>query len=128
MDSNNPYWQSDYANVHFTYYPAGNRPFEGKNVYVFGELTNYTPDESSRMIFNDSTGAYEKTLLLKQGYYNYSYVTLPDKKQEPVSYESTEGNYWGTENNYMVLVYYRPFGARADELIGYTKTNSYYQR
>jgi hypothetical protein len=130
IDGTNPFWQSDYAWVHFTFVPPGNRAYEGKSVYVFGELTNYAPDDGSRMIFNEQTGVYEKTLFLKQGYYNYSYVTLTDKKQSGFipSLENTEGNYWGTENSYMVLVYFRPFGARADELIGYTRVNSAFQR
>lgn len=125
-DNNNPFWQSDYANVHFSYFPPGNKPYEGKSIYVFGELTHYTTDESSKMIFNEEKGAYEKTLFLKQGFYNYSYVTVPDNKNSgnKISYETTEGNYWNTENEYAVLVYYRPFGARADELIGYTQVNS----
>src|SRR5687767_8755527 len=29
-DGNNPYWQSDYAYVHFSFIPPGNRPYEGK--------------------------------------------------------------------------------------------------
>ena len=131
-DGDNPYWQSDYANVHFSFFPPGNRPYEGKSIYLFGELTNYSADESSRMIFNEERGAYEKALLLKQGYYNYSYVTMMDKKQSDnnntMSFENTEGNYWGTENNYMVLVYYRSFGARVDELIGFARLNSIFQR
>ena len=129
-DGYNPYWQSDYAWVHFTFIPPANRAYEGKSVYVFGELTNYSPGESSKMIFNSEKGVYEKSLWLKQGYYNYSYVTLTDKTPitKDVSLENTEGNYWGTENNYMVLVYYRPFGARADELIGMTRLNSVVQR
>jgi hypothetical protein len=125
IDNTNPYWQSDYAWVHFTFVPPGNRAYEGKSVYLFGELTNFQPDESSKMIFNEEKGIYEKELYLKQGYYNYSYVTMTDRRDiASVSLENTEGNYWGTENNYMVLVYYRPFGARADELIGYTRVNS----
>lgn len=130
IDGNNPFWQADYAYVHFTFFPAGNRPYEGKSVYLFGELTDYSQDDASRMIFNEERGGYEKTLFLKQGYYNYSYVTLTDKKSEnnTVSFENTEGNYWGTENSYMILVYYRPFGARADELIGFTKLSSVFQR
>jgi hypothetical protein len=129
IDGTNPYWQSDYAWVHFTFIPPGNRAYEGKSVYLFGELTTYAPDEESKMIFNEQTGVYEKALFLKQGYYNYSYVTLTDKKQTGFtpSLENTEGNYWGTENSYMVLVYFRPFGARADELIGYTLVNSAFQ-
>lgn len=78
------------------------------------------------MDFNEETGVYEKTLFLKQGFYNYSYITLPDKKQPGTTFtfDNTEGNYWGTENEYTVLVYYRPFGARADELIGMARLNS----
>ncbi len=129
-DNSNPYWQSDYAWTHFTFIPPGNRAYEGKSVYVFGELTNYEQNDNSRMGFNEEKGVYEKELYLKQGYYNYSYVTLTDKKQAGVqpSFENTEGNYWGTENGYMVLVYFRPFGARADELIGFARVNSAFQR
>ena len=116
--------------MQFRFYPPGNRPFEGKNIYVYGALTNYTPGENSKMYFNDSTGAYEKTLFLKQGYYNYSYITVPEKKNDAqlFSLENTEGNFWGTENTYMILVYYRQFGSRADELIGYTTLSSMFQR
>jgi hypothetical protein len=127
-DNPNALWQSDYANVHFTYVPPGNRAYEGKSVYVFGELTNYQQNDASRMTFNETKGVYEKQLYLKQGYYNYSYVTLTDKKNMPASLENTEGNYWGTENGYMVLVYFRPFGARADELVGVARINSVFQR
>ncbi len=129
-DNSNPYWQSDYAWTHFTFVPPGNRAYEGKSVYVFGELTNYEQNDASRMIFNNEKGVYEKALYLKQGYYNYSYVTLTDKKQAGVqpSLENTEGNYWGTENGYMIMVYFRPFGARADELVGFSRVNSAFQR
>jgi hypothetical protein len=127
-DGNNPYWQSDYAFVHFTFIPPGNQSYVGKNIYLFGELTNYEPDENSKMLFNEEKGVYEKTLFLKQGYYNYSYITIPERMDEPYTIENTEGNYWGTENSYMVLVYFRPFGARADELIGFTSVNSAFQR
>jgi hypothetical protein len=129
-DNSNAFWQSDYAWTHFTYVPPGKKAYEGKSVYLFGELTNYEQNDASRMVFNDTTGVYEKELYLKQGYYNYSYVTLTDKKQTGVqpSLENTEGNYWGTENDYMIMVYFRPFGARADELVGFTRVSSNFQR
>ena len=129
-ERNNPYWQSDYANVHFTFVPPGNRAYNGKSIYLFGELTNYTPDESSKMEFNEEAGVYEKTMFLKQGFYNYAYISVPEGKQpaDSFSFENTEGNYWGTENEYTVLVYFRPFGARADELIGMAKLNSLLNR
>ncbi len=126
MDGNNPYWQGDYAYTHFTFIPPGNRAYQGKNIYIFGELTNYEVNDSAKMDFNAEKGLYEKTLFLKQGFYNYSYVTAPEKKQttQPIVLESTEGNYQATENTYMVLIYYRSFGARVDELIGFTRVNS----
>lgn len=125
-DGNNPYWQSDYMYTHFTFVPPGNKPYGGKNIYLYGELTNYALDDSARMTFNEEKGVYEKTMFLKQGYYNYAYVTKNENpsRNEPFVFDNTEGNYQATENTYMVLVYFRPFGARADELIGYTTVNS----
>jgi len=130
QDYGNPYWQAEYAWVHFTYVPPGNRALEGKNIYLYGELTGYQPDEQARLQFNAEKGVYEKSLYLKQGYYNYAYVSLPARNTTGVQavLENTEGNYWGTENAYTILVYYRPFGARADELIGYSQISSAFQR
>lgn len=130
QDNGNPYWQAEYAWVHFRYVPPGNRALEGKNIYLYGELTGYQPDEQARLQFNAEKGVYEKSLYLKQGYYNYAYVSLPARNTTGVQavLENTEGNYWGTENAYTILVYYRPFGARADELIGYSQISSAFQR
>ena len=128
-DNINPYWQSDYGYVHFSYFPPGNKQYPERDIYIYGELSNYTLNDDSKMEFNEEKGAYEKTLLLKQGFYNYSYVTMPVKKSnETFSFENTEGNYWGTENSYQVLVYYRSFGGRSDELIAYATINSAFQR
>ncbi len=130
QDNGNAYWQADYAWVHFTYVPPGNQPLAGRQVYLFGELTQYMPGDQSKMEYNAVKGVYEKALYLKQGYYNYAYVTLPDNPQKGVRNlpENAEGNYWGTENSYMILVYFRPFGARADELVGFSLLNSAFQR
>jgi hypothetical protein len=124
MEGINPFWQGDYAAVHFSYFPPGNRPFPGKDLYMFGEFTNYASDTSGKMEFNTERGAYEKTMFLKQGYYNYLYaLKSPDGKGYP-DFSQTEGNFYGTENSYIVLVYYRPFGARADQVIAFTSVNS----
>ena len=81
------------------------------------------------MVFDAAQGVYTKALFLKQGFYNYDYLTLNSvRRGEDPSLENTEGNYWGTENQYTVLVYFRPFGARADELIGQTTLRSPFQR
>ncbi len=126
-ESINPFWQGDYAFTHFKYFPPNNRPIEGNDIYLFGEMTNYATDTTGLMHFNPESGAYEKTIFLKQGYYNYLYAAKP-VNGGPLDFSNTEGNYWGTENNYTILVYYRSFGSRADELIGYTTLNSVLNR
>ena len=121
----NPWWQSDYAGVHFTFVPKGNQPFADKKVFVAGELTQYNFTDTSAMTYNADKGVYEKTLYLKQGYYTYSFVTKDAANPNSIaSNEQTEGNYWETENNYTVLIYYRSLSGRHDELIGFSTINS----
>jgi hypothetical protein len=124
-ESIDPYYQTDYATVHFTYIPPENVPFANRDLFLIGELNNYNLNDSAKMTFNEETRVYEKTLFLKQGYYNYNYVTVDQNdKKRAASYEFTEGNYWDTENDYMILVYYRALAGRADELVGITHVNS----
>lgn len=124
-DNINPYWQADYATVHFSYVPTENVPFANRDLFLFGEMTGYNLTDSAKMVFNEEKGVYEKTLFLKQGYYNYGYVTLDRTVKNPVaSFEFTEGNSWETENTYTILVYYRPLAGRSDELVGIAQINS----
>ncbi|QEC43013.1 DUF5103 domain-containing protein [Pseudobacter ginsenosidimutans] len=125
-ESINPLWQTDYATVFFSYVPKGNIPFPDKDIYLFGQLTGYNLNDSAKMVWNEGKGAYETSLFLKQGYYDYCYVTIDknDPKRQ-ASFEFTEGNFWESENEYMILVYYRPIGGRADELISVGRVNSY---
>lgn len=124
-ESINPYYQTDYARVRFSFVPPGNNPFPDKDLYVLGQFTGGGYNDSTKMVFNPSTGRYEGSFFLKQGYYSYSYVTIdradPDRK---ASFDLTEGNHLETENTYMILVYYRALGARADELVGITRFSS----
>ncbi|MFT3936134.1 MAG: DUF5103 domain-containing protein [Chitinophagaceae bacterium] len=123
-ESVNYLWQADFADTHFTFIPANNQAYDDKDVYLFGELTNYGMDEKSKMVFNADKGVYETDILLKNGYYNYDYITI-DKAGGPPSFNFTEGNLWDTENSYTILVYYKGINGRVDELIGLTRVNSY---
>jgi hypothetical protein len=77
------------------------------------------------MGYNSTKGVYEKTFYLKQGYYSYTYVTRDSKnKNSNAQTEQTDGNYWETENDYTVLIYYRSLSGRHDELIGVANVNS----
>jgi hypothetical protein len=124
-ESYNPLYQTDYATVRFSFIPPGNTPFPDKDVFLLAKFTGGGLNDSTRMLFNTDKGLYEAAFLMKQGYYSYSYVTVdradPDRK---ASFELTEGNHQETENDYMILVYYRALGARADELVGISRFNS----
>lgn len=124
-ESINPWWQGDYAKVDFTLVPSGGKPYVGKDVFLVGEMTGNRASDSSKMEFDTEKAVYKKTLFLKQGYYSYQYLTkdIGDRfaKADP---SLTEGNYWETENEYLILFYFRPFSGRHDELLGVTRLNS----
>jgi len=128
-ESLNPWWQTDYAYVHFTFAPANRQPFAGRSVYLLGSFTGNQIGDTSRMVYDAARGLYTKTILLKQGYYSYAYVTKSDKHpEEKADPTLTEGNYWETENEYTVLFYYRSFSSRHDELVGIRSVNSRNER
>lgn len=120
----NPYWQTDYANVHFYYVPEDNKPYIYKDVYITGAFTNGVLNDSTKMTFNESIGAYEITKQLKQGYYSYTYLTKDTKGKRMADNDLTDGNFWETENDYTIFVYYRSFSGRHDELVGITNLNT----
>lgn len=112
--SNDPDTEADYYLVHFTlksdFYTDG-------QVYIGGELFQNIYNERSRMNYNRETGCYEKSLLLKQGNYNFRYLFLPEGETQALT-ELMEGDYFQTENEYIIYIYYRPMGERYDHLIG----------
>jgi Domain of unknown function (DUF5103) len=100
-----------------------NPPFENHDVYLFGEFTDWLPEERYKMVYNPLINSYVAKILLKQGFYNYVYA-LVDKKTKEVDLEELEGNWHEAENDYTVLVYYAPFGARYEQVIGVGNFNS----
>ena len=121
-ESINPLWQADYATVKFSFAPPEGKPFEKKDMYLAGEFTGYELSDKYKMKYNDSTSLYEVSVFMKQGYYSYTYI-LGDEtgfdKDNPL-----EGNYWETENDYTILIYYKGFTDRTDQLIGAGRVNS----
>jgi len=106
--------EADYQVVHFTV-PAP-RPFAG-DVYILSDAFNNQFDFRSKMEYDASQQAYTKAVLLKEGYYNYLFVTR-DKNSYSAKTENIEGDYYQTENEYRTFVYARPVGVRYDKLIG----------
>jgi hypothetical protein len=88
--------------------------------YIIGAFTQWGNEPSAKMELNKKTNTYQATLLLKQGWYDYQYAF---KTEEGWDMSSFEGNYFETENEYEVFVYYRDMASRYDELISYLNLN-----
>lgn len=113
--------ECDYTFVHFSL------PLEsilvGGSVNVFGALTGWNANKSNEMTWNFNTSRYELTLLLKQGYYNFQYVYVP-QGASVADHKNIEGSFWETENDYQIFVYFRDLAGRYDRLVGYRILNS----
>lgn len=114
MDAENPSIEADYVWMHFSLLPI--ESLKNKDIHIYGNFNNYVIDESTKMIFDESRHVYTNTMLLKQGFYNYKYIVANSNKS--IEEGLISGNFYQTENNYKVIVYYRDLGARYDKIIG----------
>lgn len=112
--------ESDY---YFTHFRLEMPQIPGGELYLNGDLTNNSFEPEYMMEYNILEHAYEATLLLKQGSYNYQYLFLPDGASQGTSVPA-DGSFHQTENEYSVYVYYRGFGSRYDRLVAF-KTISF---
>jgi hypothetical protein len=107
--------------VYFNF-DARKTPAEG-NVYVVGRFNNYQLDDAYKLQYDDATSRFHTNLFLKQGVYDYEYIWV-DKVTKKADDIPLEGTHFETENDYQLLVYYRPPGARWEELAGFQQVNS----
>jgi len=112
--------EADYTWVHFaleSYENIGNN-----NIYIYGNFNGWQLNDENKMTYNETMKLYTGKIFLKQGFYNYSYVTAT--KEGVINDHAIEGSFYQTENDYSVVVYYRPIGSRYDQVIGFGVANS----
>lgn len=107
--------EADYAPVHFTLVMPRLRDAD---VYVDGDFTAHELSAATRMTYDNAAQAYRLSIPLKQGAYNYQYVTVPAGCTSAATPGRIEGNFHETSNEYLVRVYHRPRGTRHDRLAG----------
>ena len=105
--------EAEYMWVHFVL-PVDQYVMDGQ-VFVGGEAFGNQLSAQNRMEYNADQKYYYLYAYLKQGGYDYMYYVWG---QNGVTSLPLEGSHWQTENEYAVWVYYRPFGARYDRLVG----------
>jgi len=113
--------ECDYVFVHF--YLAMPSQLVGGSVNVFGALTGWNANKTNEMKWNFEHAGYELTMMLKQGYYNYQYVYVPEGSKKADS-ANLEGSHFETENDYEIFAYYHDLASRYDRLVGFVTINS----
>lgn len=114
IDMQNAY-SEDYVNTHFTL--KSNFPFTDGDVYVFGQLTDWRIQERAKLKYNERFRYWEAAFPIKQGVYNYQYVYVPHGSNK-IDATYIEGNHYETQNQYLILLYFREEGTSYDKLIG----------
>lgn len=135
--------RADYFWVHF--YLKAPESLSETDIYLQGDFTYAPFDNQYKMKYNAQNGCYENSLFLKQGAYNYQYLSKSKAtsgttknlnssagsvtsaiagKKDLGSTFPVEGSFWETENEYQIFVYYRPIGADYDALIAYDEFSS----
>jgi hypothetical protein len=120
-DGFEPRRDGDYAHMYFSL--AANKSDKDGSAYIIGKFNDWKLDAANKLEYEPVKGRFFTSLLLKQGVYDYEYVWL-DNKTGLASDIPIEGTHFETENDYQILVYYRPVTARWDELVGYRLLNT----
>jgi hypothetical protein len=109
--------EADYAMVHF-FLPYKTPLIDGK-LYLFGGLTYWQYLRDAKLSYDYEKSGFSAELFLKQGFYNYQFVLLPNNSKVG-DVTLIEGNFFDTNNEYTIYVYHRPMGSRYDRLINIT--------
>ncbi len=108
--------EADYSWIYFSLSAPTFRSADG-SIYVTGMFNNYALTPENKMEYNSKKGIYEKAILIKQGFTNYEYLAV--NPNGTIDQENAiDGNFYQTENEYTVLVYYRENTDRYDHVIG----------
>ncbi|MCM1222996.1 MAG: DUF5103 domain-containing protein [Lachnospiraceae bacterium] len=87
------------------------------DIILDGEFVRSLPIEERKLNYDPSTGKYSKTMLLKQGSYNYRYAAISKSKDAAPVPALIEGDKYETRNEFTVKVYHRAPGSRYDRLL-----------
>lgn len=120
IDARNQNIEAEYVRMHFNlqYY----EDLGDKELHVYGNFNNWTIDGSTYLKYDSTSDSYRNSRLFKQGFYNYKYVVV--NRDGSIDQGAVSGDFWQTENDYTVVVYFRDLGARYDRIIGTGRANS----
>lgn len=109
----------EYASVIFTL----ESPWLEEDVFVVGSFNDWRPNEKYRMEYDYDRNLYYKTIPFKQGYYDYMYAVMAEDGK--LNINEVEGSWFETENDYLIIAYYRDIGSEYDRVLDVLKITSY---
>ena len=105
--------EADYMFVHFN---LASERLTGGKLYISGHFNGGNLTSRYEMVYNSQEKAYQATVLLKMGAYDYQYLWVPDGETTGQT-KPTEGDWYEAKNEYLILLYYRQRGSRYDRLV-----------
>ncbi len=96
-----------------------------KKVFITGSFCNWIVLPENEL--EPENGIYTKEIELKRGEYDYQYVLadLINGKLENIDWYTLEGNFWETDNDYHIFIYYfTPDKGGYNKIMGYKKIRS----
>ena len=121
QDGNTPDYDADYGNINFAL--KAQAPDDKGFAYVVGKFNAYQKNAQNRMIYDPVQKTFNLTIPLKQGVVDYHYIWA-DENGKTIDENAFDGTFYQTENDYQILIYYRPPGGRFDELIAFSQLNT----
>jgi hypothetical protein len=110
--------RAEYVLTRFSYVPPDERQIGG-DVILTGSFNDWRYDPANKLTWVPDEGRYEVDVLIKQGQYEYRYLTR-DRR----TVRSLRGNMPRSENQYAAMVYYDDVSLSTDRLIAVRQTLS----
>ena len=113
--------EADYVLVHFTL--PFDFPLANSKIYVYGALSNWGFDPAYELHYDYDRKEYRASIMLKQGYYNYTYRVVAEEDYFTTS-KDVEGTHFVTENDYTIFAYNYDYAGDYDRVVGVLFLNS----
>ena len=102
---------AEYVEVRFSYVPPDERPLSSAPI-ITGSFNNWQREAKNAMTWQPDSRQYEGTVLIKQGQYEYHYVS-----EDPRLRQELRRNLPRTRNLYTAFVYYADASLGSDRLL-----------
>lgn len=106
---NNSSQEADYVLVKLYF----DFPYTYTKLYIFGDISNGVLSDEFQLKYDNQNKKYFSEIILKQGYYNY---VISNSNSY---YSDFEGDFFETNNNYLIYIYLQDKNLNYDRLIGF---------